>query len=203
MRKQRETLPNLQNRRATSTRRQAAISESQLSLLQLQDRRSALADIEQQVRATLQNLDHSAGQPEGGEFESAVRETLQTEKNYLDALIADYNTHSSNLWDLYIAEGQLIKETEAYATYIDERVLWIASASTLSASDATHAGHALWRIAGPDAFREIIRAGRRREAESAGLSVGNSGFRSVDVFAPADAKQDRGDRRRGIGGNLL
>ena len=61
----------------------------------------------------------------------------------------------NNLVNLDIAEGQLIKETEAFATYIDERVLWIASASAVSAADVTHAGHVLWKIAGPDAWKEI------------------------------------------------
>jgi potassium-dependent mechanosensitive channel len=158
LRQQRETLPNIRSHRRDINACQADISESQLSLLQLQDRRSALADIEQQVQATLKSLDSNLAESEGQEFESAVRETLQTEKNYLDALIADYNTYSSNLWDLNNAEAQLIKETDAYATYIDERVLWIASTSVLSATDVSHAGHVLWKIAGPDAFWEITRA---------------------------------------------
>jgi len=158
LRKQRETLPNVRSHRRGINARQAAISESQLSLLQLQDRRSALADPERQVRATLQSLHQNADGSEAREFEKTVRESLQTEKNYLDALIGDHNIYFGNLVDLDIAEGQLIKETESYSTYIDERVLWIASASALSAADVTHAGQALWHIAGPDAFGEIIHA---------------------------------------------
>ncbi len=120
LRKQRETLPNVHNHRRDINARQAAISQSQLSLLQLQDRRSALADLEQQVRATLQNLGPNSQRSDDQEFESAVRNSLQTEKNYLDALIADHNLYFGNLVDLDIAEGQLISDTEAYATYIDD-----------------------------------------------------------------------------------
>ena len=158
LRKQRETLPNIQSRRRDIDIRQAAIRESQLALLQLQDRRSALADPEQQIHATLQNLDSNAERPDGRVLESAVRESLNTEKNYLDDLIKDHNIYFGNLVDLDIAEGQLIKETTAYAMYIDERVLWIASASALSAADIGHGGRVLWKIAGPDAFKEIVLA---------------------------------------------
>ncbi len=36
-------------------------------------------------------------------------------------------------------------------------MLWIASTSALSTADVAHAGAALWRIAGPDALKEIVR----------------------------------------------
>ncbi len=155
LRKQRETLPNLRDHRREIIAGQAAISASQLALLEYQDRRSALGDMEQQVHATLRSLDLNAAQTDSPELENAVRDSLQTEKNYLNDLIKDHNIYFDYLVNLDIAEGQLIKETEAYATYIDERVLWIASASPLSTADATHAGHVLWKIIGPDAIREI------------------------------------------------
>ena len=155
LRKQRETLPNVRVHRREIIAGQTAISENQLASLELQDRRSALADLEQQVRATLRSLDSGAEQLDTRELESAVRESLQTEKNYLDDLINDHNIYFNNLVNLDIAEGQLIKETEAFATYVDERVLWIASASAVSAVDVTHAGRVLWKIAGPDAWKEI------------------------------------------------
>ncbi len=158
LRKQRETLPNVRVHRREIIAGQAAISESQLALLELQDRRSALGDMEQQVRATLQSLDLNAGQLDSRELENAVRESLQTEKNYLDDLLKDHNIYFDYLVNLDIAEGQLIKQTEAYATYIDERVLWIASASAISTADVTHAGRVLWKIAGPDAIKEIAAA---------------------------------------------
>ena len=60
LRKQRETLPNLRLYRHEIAAGQAAISESQLALLELEDRRSALGDMEQQVRATIHSLDLNA-----------------------------------------------------------------------------------------------------------------------------------------------
>ena len=155
LRKQRETLPDLRIYRREMTAGQTAISESRLTLLEMQDRRSALGDLEQQVRATLNSLDLNAGQTDSSELETAVRDSLQTEKTYLDDLIKDHNSYCDDLWNLYIAQLQLIKATEAFATYIDERILWIASASPVSTSDVAHAGHVLWKIFGPDALQEI------------------------------------------------
>jgi potassium-dependent mechanosensitive channel len=155
LRKQRETLPDLRIYRREMTAGQTAISESRLTLLEMQDRRSALGDLEQQVRATLNSLDLNAGQPDSAELETAVRDSLQTEKTYLDDLIKEDNSYCDILWNLYIAQLQLTKATEAFATYIDERILWIASASPVSTSDFSHAGHVLWRLFGPDALHEI------------------------------------------------
>jgi potassium-dependent mechanosensitive channel len=158
LRKQRETLPNVHTHRRDMNARQTAISESQLSLLQLQDRRSVLDDLEQQVHTELQNLNHDAELPDSQELENAIRESLQTEKNYLVDLIGDQNIFFYKSIDLQNAEGQLINEADTFATYIDERVLWIASASFLNTTDVMGAGQVLWKIAGPNAFKEAFRA---------------------------------------------
>ncbi|HEY4759447.1 MAG TPA: mechanosensitive ion channel domain-containing protein [Thermoguttaceae bacterium] len=157
LRKQRETLPNIRSHRSDTNARQATIREVQLALLQLQERRNALGDLEQPVRDALKNLNSDTEELAGRELENAVRESLQTEKKYLDGLIGDYNIYFDKLVDLDNAERQLIREIETYATYIDERVLWIASAPRLTTADASRCGEALWKIAGPDAFWEISR----------------------------------------------
>ncbi len=204
LRKQREALPNVRVHRREIIAVQTAISENQLASLELQDRRSALADLEQQVRATLRSLDPGAEQIDTRELESAVRDSLQTEKNYLDDLIKDHNIYFNNLVNLDIAEGQLIKETEAFATYVDERVLWIASASAVSTADVTHAGQVLWKIAGPDAWKEIGGAvAMDADAESGRLPAGHRRFRTFIVLPAADAKQGPENRRPGRGGKLL
>jgi potassium-dependent mechanosensitive channel len=155
LRKQRELLPS-----AAATRRhidvlQSAIGESQLSALQLDERRSALANMEQQVKLAMENLDAATDPANAEELEKAVRETLHTETEYLDALIGDHNTYFDKLVGLLNAERQLIEQTEACTKYIDERVLWIASADGLSRSDIAGAGDALWHLFGPRPLWEI------------------------------------------------
>jgi potassium-dependent mechanosensitive channel len=162
LRKQRELLPNVSAARQGIDVLQAAIGESQLSSLRLNERRTALANMDQQVKAALADLDAkadaSADSATGPELERAVRETLQTEKDYLDALIGDHNTYFDKLVALMNAQQQLIAQTEACTKYIDERVLWIASTAGLSHSDAAQSAVALRGLFGPGSLWEIGRA---------------------------------------------
>ncbi|MCC6123448.1 MAG: mechanosensitive ion channel [Pirellulales bacterium] len=176
LRKQREMLPNVSATRRHIDVLQSAIGESQLSTLQLDERRSALANMEQQVKLAMQNLETSADPSNVEELEKAVRETLHTETEYLDASIGDHNTYFDKLIGLVNAERQLIAQTEACTKYIDERVLWIASAAGMSRSDAAEAGDALWHLFGPKALWEIGRAllldaGQNPPAPLAALAV--------------------------------
>jgi potassium efflux system protein len=157
LRKQRELLPNVSSMSRHIDELQLAIGESQLALLQLNERRSALANMEQQVKAALNDLDATADPSNDEELEKAVRETLRVETEYLDALIGYHNTYFDNLVGLVNAQQQLIAQTEAYTKYIDERVLWIASADGLNRSDISPAGNALWNLFGPKSLWEIGR----------------------------------------------
>lgn len=156
LRQQREMLPNLRIHRRNVASRQATIRDVQLELFRLADRRQELADLERQVRKELHNLGHVGPQPPV-ELEAAIREALETEKEYLDALISDYNSYSDKLIDLDSTETQLIEQTEACANYIDERVLWIRSAMAVSREDLRVAADALAWLAGPESWKELGR----------------------------------------------
>jgi len=158
LRKQREALPNLRVHRRNMNDRQTDIREGQLALLQLGDRRAELATFEAYVQSVLHDLERSEGKARREQLEPAVREALQTEKEYLDAVIADHNMYFDKLVDLDNVERQLIAESEECARYVDERVLWIASGSPLDVTDVRYAGEALWWIAGPAAWGEVGRA---------------------------------------------
>ena len=53
---------------------------------------------------------------------------LKPRRTYLDKLISDTQNYLEKLSDLEIVETKLIRQTEEYADYVDERVLWIRSA---------------------------------------------------------------------------
>ena len=74
LRKQRETLPNLQVYRRNISDRQQTIREGQLHLWELQDWGSALADVDQQTQAVLQQLNWSKLGNNRFRLEIAVRE---------------------------------------------------------------------------------------------------------------------------------
>jgi potassium efflux system protein len=179
LRKQRNWLPSAGQYHRSINARQLAIREGRLELLELEDQRTELANIEVPLRVVLQKAGPTLGAGQRAELQAAVCEALQTKKQYLEALIADHNGYFEKLVDLDNAERQLINGREQFARYIDERVLWIPSHSPLGAGDVRYAADAVWWLAGPDAWREV------------GLSLSNDAARSpalpvaaLCVFAP-------------------
>ena len=158
LRKQREAMPDLRNHRKNIKTRQLAIRESQLALLQFEDRRSDLANLEAQIQKELHTTGHAQGQSDQYELEAAARNALETEKDYLDALIVDLNSYFDKLVDLDNAERQLIKQTEDYAKYIDERVLWIRSAAVLGLPDCRQLPEGVLWLIRPEAWFELLRS---------------------------------------------
>lgn len=157
LRKQREALPNLHVYHRNIGLRQQTIRDLQLELLQLQDSRSILANLDLQTQTVLQRLNAAQQGESQAELEKAVYQALKTKRDYLDALIGDKNTYLDKVADLATAEQQLIDETEYCARYIDERVLWIASSGPLGSGDVRNTVEAAWWLAGPEAWYDLGR----------------------------------------------
>ena len=168
LRQQRDTLPDLRTHRQNVANRQTVISDFRLELLQLDDRRSELANLDLQVQKELQAMQPERKAADPGDLEAALRKALEAEKEYLVALMVDANVYFDKLIDLDTAEQRLIEETEAYAKYADERVLWIRSASAFGVEDFRHLGQgAIW-LAQPGQWLELgrglVRDARRSPA---------------------------------------
>lgn len=132
LRKQRTTLPNLSQWRADIRDRRVTINEAQYELLEYDDERQELANPEAIVRKVIANASSRQGTDEREDLEAAAREVLDRQREYLDALTRNYNTYFDTLVRLDTTERQIIKLTEQYQQYIDQRVLWIRSGGLLS-----------------------------------------------------------------------
>lgn len=158
LRKQRVTLPDLADHRRNMSLRQNTIGEWQLELLQSEDRRSELANLEAQIQKELRSIGGADDEADYKELELGTRAALETEKEYLDALIVDANSYFDKLVDLDNAERGLIEQTEAYAKYIDERVLWIRSTPAFGLPPLRHMAQALAWLAEPVAWSAALRS---------------------------------------------
>ncbi len=156
LRKQRETLPSLREyARAVELQRKTLTNED-LTRLTLINDQNALSNIEQQTQQWLKKgLAQERANPV--ELEAAIREALSTQKGSLIALTGDHETYMARLGALIAAETSLIKETERCAQYIDERVLWIASAAPLGLNDVAAAKGGLCWLAAPAAWLDLGR----------------------------------------------
>ena len=127
-----ESTPAVARRRAdwkTRLRREKTRSRRvKLELLELENRRSELADLDDAVRNTMLPLEGTLGPEEEYELGEAVRELLVARRGYLDDLIADQNA----LFNALVLEQdktshELLQTVHAYQTYIDEQILWVRS----------------------------------------------------------------------------
>ena len=157
LRKQRDALPNISQRRRDLSARQMLIAETQLTLLQLRDQRAESADVELRTQRMMAQLAGAAG-VDSASLGPLVRDALRSQKDYLDALINDHHAYFDKLVDLDNAERRLVEATEQCARFIDERVLWITSDAPLQADDLRHGGDAAWWLLGPEGWAEMGRA---------------------------------------------
>jgi potassium-dependent mechanosensitive channel len=159
LRKRLADLPDVRAHQQSIRARQAEISRVQAKLIELEDERADLANLEPQVRRYMQAIDarDSASDPE--DIELKLRELLENKRAYLRKQIADATAYVNTLaLDLDVTERQLIAETQAYTQFINEKILWIRSAAALSGGDLTRAGHAVARWLDPQAWRDLARA---------------------------------------------
>lgn len=153
LRKQRETMPDVRSQIANIRDRQPIIQECQLELLQFEDRRTDLANLEEQIRKELQIASRSEyAADDQYALEAAARRALETEKEYLDAMIVDLNSYFEKLIDLDYAEQQLAEQTDEYVKYINERVLWIRSTSVLGMTSLGYVGQAAGWLVNPESW---------------------------------------------------
>ena len=157
LRKQRDALPDVRAQRESVAKRQEEIREIRGELLELDDQRSELADLDGRVEKELDALGPEKRELDREELKKAIREALQTKKEYLDALIGDTNSYFDRLIELDMAQRRLIEETEAYQEYADERVLWIRSTLTIGVDDFRKTAAGARRLVDPIAWRNLLR----------------------------------------------
>jgi potassium efflux system protein len=149
LRQKRENLPDVRRRQRAVAVRKTEISGVQVDVIELEDARDELANVDRLVNATLEDMDATVGDDERREIEVAVQDLLQTRRGLVDALLNDCNAYFTKLVDLDAEEQLLIKEVQKFAAYIDERVLWIQSTSLPHIGDVKELSEALaWIIDG-------------------------------------------------------
>ena len=157
LRKQRDVLPHIGDHQRAIDERKAEISRLQLQLVELEDQRAALADLDGRVKRLLaeSRKSHPDRQPPQ---EKEVREVLQTMRDYLGVLISDTNTYIDTLAALDTKESELIKETREFSELSSEYILWIRSAELPSVSDAGDLKSALGWFFSPRSWAVVRQA---------------------------------------------
>src|SRR5260221_7032480 len=92
LRKHRDTVPDIAEHRRFIEERKAEISTFSLQLVDLQDEKAALADIDERVKRILAET-RRANKSRKAPPEAEIRKALETTRGYLNNLITDTNTY--------------------------------------------------------------------------------------------------------------
>ncbi|MCA9037371.1 MAG: hypothetical protein KDA91_19680, partial [Planctomycetaceae bacterium] len=141
LRNQRNQLPDADDYYDIRLEAEEDLVRLQTEQMQLTDERNDLGDIETQVSAVLADQTNLAGTIEqqqvstdgfaSEDLRQMAYELLTDRRKYLDDLLADYSTGLQTLGETDVACRRLESLIQQFEAYIDERVLWIRSASAV------------------------------------------------------------------------
>ena len=158
LRNQRDRLPDKSDLKTIRSRTESEISRIQLATLALRDEQKAISDHNASVERMIAGVDLSATSHSEFDIRQMVDEMLTAQRGYVSNLLNDYNTYLDELNDLDFQVRQLSTQVDAYATYIDENVLWIRSTAALSSSDGALAMRSFREFLAPQRWRELADA---------------------------------------------
>jgi len=150
LRRLHDVLPSLSDRIAASKRRESAAASARLEWLDLQDaQRKLVEEGEAIVRGVVNSLDAGTSEEQRRDIAAAATELLEARQGYIAALIKNYDTYARALVDLDGQEQQLISLLAEIHNYVDERILWIQSATFPRRADADELAEAFGELVSP------------------------------------------------------
>jgi potassium-dependent mechanosensitive channel len=123
-----------------------AIDETQFRLYELDEIRSSLANPDPIVQEVLASAPASLGDADRKALEKATRDILEAKQQLVDQLSRNLTNYCDTLLDVVMNERKLIDLINAYAEYIDERVLWIRSSRPLAISQLSSGRPIHWLV---------------------------------------------------------
>ena len=155
LRKQRADLPDTHRLQLRMSERVEKLEESQLALYERAEESQALA----QLNETVDTLAAESGLT--GEQAQALRDQaeylLQEQRNYLDSLVKAYTDYTETLTDLDVKERLLVQQSQEFADFIDERILWIRSHQPITLSGIVNDRHVLGWLVDSSFWRDLGR----------------------------------------------
>lgn len=158
LRNQQSSLPDVETRKQNIEKRATEIDEVHLTGFELGDEWSDFPSADTVTNEVIKKSKRSLSNTEKANLKKVVEETLAKQKEYLDTLIRSNNAYFNKLMDLNFAENELVKQTNAYSAYIQERVFWIKSSPPISFSEVKQIPGSLEWLLSPQNWKELFTA---------------------------------------------
>ncbi len=158
LRRQRAQLPDILQLERSVRRLEADIATAQIEMIDLEDQRAALVDLDRQVDQVMRGLKKPVLPQEQQAVRAQIQDLLRTQRTYLDDLIRDCNARAEAWFELDQEQRALIADTRKYADYIEEHILWVRSTRPLRPADLKQTWRALGWFADPTGWVDTGRA---------------------------------------------
>ncbi len=152
LRNKRGVLTSLRGQHHPDRARRAVVQELQLELLQLEDTRMDLTQLEAVTTTTLDELNVDASDLQ---LRTTARTLLASQREALDSLLQNQRDYFEALVALDSAERELVQQIDLYASYIEGWILWVRSVPPVGRSDLQNAIEAVRWLSSPTAWREL------------------------------------------------
>jgi potassium efflux system protein len=147
LRVKRAEIPNVSEFRRSMNRRKNNISFVQLQLIELDEKMSALANMDLSISSAISEVNKNTPEEQLNLIKTNIKDTLTTRKGLIESLISDYNAYFVRMVDVDSLERQLVSEISTYTSFIDERILWVQSCQPLRYYDLPRATKAIGSLA--------------------------------------------------------
>ena len=157
LRRKRAELSDIGDLRRGVRTRQGDMAAVEFDLILRQEARQGLAEIEPRVESLLADIGDLPDEEQREDIRAALQAALEAQRGYLDALITDTKRLLSALADLDVAERELIGDTEAFAGFINEHILWTQSTAPIGVHAFVRAWDAACWLLSPREWRDVLR----------------------------------------------
>lgn len=132
LREQRRNLPTAGQFSLQSQTIQDETAQTGLAQFKVEDRLKQLADIDQELHGIMDSeVDSKLPANERMMIQAELRGLLISQKDLLNRLSVAYTTYLRSLGDLDFARQQMLSQADKFASYLDERLLWVPSAAPI------------------------------------------------------------------------
>ena len=118
---------------------EAEMPAIQLALLEFEDERSLIVDVDTMVAEVEAKLPHDISVVDRQVVQCTAAELFVMKRDLLDKTIGDHNDYIEALSELDFSCQTLLDQTEQFTTFIDQHVLWIRSSEPLGHQDLRRA----------------------------------------------------------------
>ncbi len=132
LREQRRNLTSQDEFEEQSEAIQKETASTSLKQFDIEDRLKKLADIDAELKGEMKQVSQDLPKDQRISIQAELRDLLKNEKDLLNKLATAYSTYLRTLGDFDFAHRQMVIQAEQFATYLDERLLWVPSSESIN-----------------------------------------------------------------------